>query len=365
VSDESRPTDVIVIGGGLIGLSVAVMAAELKMNVRVLHRARPGTATAAGAGMLAPGVERSTGAAHDFAIAARDRYPAFLDLIASRTGRSIALNRRGILELALDDLQAERLSAARAVDTDWLDAAAVAALDNGYAGAAGAVLHRLDGAVDSFALWDALWDVVGMTSYIANDDDEVVGIAADGHGVVVSGRSGARYIAAQVVVAGGAWTPEISGLPRSLPITPMRGQMLAYDAAPVRYVAYGPGGYIVPRPGNVTWVGATAESVGFANDTTPQGRAQLSGVAKTLVPALRARDPIEQWAGLRPMTPDFLPILGHDPDEPRVLYACGHSRNGILLAALTGEVIASLLVGKTTEYDLSPFKADRFTNQQK
>jgi glycine/D-amino acid oxidase-like deaminating enzyme len=102
------------------------------------------------------------------------------------------------------------------------------------------------------------------------------------------------------------------------------------------------------------------EEAGFDSNTTPEGLAYLSAIAHRVVPASASAQPLSHWAGLRPVTPDRLPILGRDPDAPHLLYACGHGRNGILLAPITGEAIGALAVGAPTEYDLSPFAIERF-----
>ena len=98
----------------------------------------------------------------------------------------------------------------------------------------------------------------------------------------------------------------------------------------------------------------------FDSQTTPAGAASLRSIASEILPQLTDASPLRHWAGLRPMTPDLLPILGADTDEPRLLYACGHSRNGILMAPLTGDCIASLARAEPTRHDLSAFRIDRF-----
>jgi glycine oxidase len=136
--------------------------------------------------------------------------------------------------------------------------------------------------------------------------------------------------------------------------------MLELPVAATRLVAYGAGGYLVPRADGRTYVGATMEDVGFDAGTTPDGAQFLRGVAGTLAPALRHVPPSRHAAALRPMTPDHLPVLGPDPADPSLWYACGHGRNGILLAPLTGQVVADALTGHPPGYTLDPFSVTRF-----
>jgi glycine oxidase len=140
----------------------------------------------------------------------------------------------------------------------------------------------------------------------------------------------------------------------------MRGQMLALAAAPLTHVVYGPHGYLVPRGGTHTLAGSTMERSGFDASTTDQAIAEIRTMANTLCPSLATAPTAAVWAGLRPVTPDFLPIIGHDPDYPSLLYACGHSRNGVLLAPLTADCVAALAVGEPSPFSLSSFTVDRF-----
>jgi len=162
------------------------------------------------------------------------------------------------------------------------------------------------------------------------------------------------------VLAAGAWTPAVEGLPRALPVQPVRGQILSLAGSPLRHVTYGAGGYAVPRGDGRTLVGATMERVEFDASVTEAGLAQVRATAAAICPALADRRMLNGWAGLRPVTPDSLPILGRDPDFAALVYACGHSRNGVLLAPLTGAVVADMVQGRAPAHDVTPFRPDRF-----
>jgi glycine oxidase len=139
--------------------------------------------------------------------------------------------------------------------------------------------------------------------------------------------------------------------------------MLALEGAPVRHVVYAPGVYLVPRD-RVTLAGATMERVGFDAGTTDQALDTMHAATLEVVPALSGARRTRAWSGLRPVTPDFLPIIDRDPVHPALIYACGHSRNGILLAPLTGESVADLALDREPTHDLTPFKLQRFAPEQ-
>ncbi|HEX4561883.1 MAG TPA: FAD-dependent oxidoreductase [Gemmatimonadales bacterium] len=141
----------------------------------------------------------------------------------------------------------------------------------------------------------------------------------------------------------------------------MRGQLALapWPAGTPPAILYYDHAYVLARGGKAI-IGSTMERVGFDARVTPEGEAQLRAGASRLFPAL-ATAPFEKvWAGLRPLTPDGRPILGRDPEVSGLWYAAGHGRNGILLAALTGDVIGDLIVGKSLDFDLGPFLMDRF-----
>jgi len=356
--------DVVVIGDGLIGLAVAVALADAGARVHLLGAREPGQASHAAAGMLAPGVERAEGPAHDFARLARDRHPAFAAALLARTGIDVGLDRRGILQVALTTAQAEALRGTVAGDARWLDASALARLEPALAHAAGGVLHPEDGAVDNRRLLAALAAIAAAHPAVEWLPGRAAALELAADHAAVRTSTGERHAAARVVLAAGAWSATLAGLPRPLPVEPVRGQMLAVAATPLRHVVYGPAGYLVPRADR-TLVGSTMERVGFDARTTAAALAGVRAAGGAICPALLAAAELERWAGLRPVTPDGLPILGPDPAHPALLYATGHSRNGVLLAPLTGDCIAALAGGRPAPADLGPFRVERFDRSER
>lgn len=169
------------------------------------------------------------------------------------------------------------------------------------------------------------------------------------------------FAAARVVNCAGAWSGQLG--PGMFPTRPVKGQMLCL-AMPkrelIRHVLRSPKAYLIPRSDGRLLVGATVEEAGFDKRTDPATIQRLHRAALELVPKLRNAKILEDWAGLRPGTPDALPMLGAT-STPGYYVATGHFRDGILLAPITAEVMAAVLEGKKAGYDLSPFSAGRFS----
>jgi glycine oxidase len=320
--------------------------------------------------MLAPAVDRADGPAHDFATAARARFPGYLDWLRDGTGIAVPLNANGILQVALSPGGVRGLRRAMPQSARWLDAAALHALEPALGHALGAVHHPLDGAVDNVILLEALRTHCSASGRVRVVRASALSLRLRPDGASVLAADGTVYSGRHAVLAAGAWAAALTGLPRSVPVAPVRGQMLAYHATRLKHVIFGPRGYIIPREfgepsdsarsAGETLVGATTEEVGFDPATTTAAATTLRIAAAEILPALHDVTPHRQWSGLRPMTPDLLPIIGPDPDQASLLYACGHSRNGILMAPLTGDCISALIRGIPFAADLSPFSIARF-----
>lgn len=353
--------DVTVVGAGVIGLATAVAAARHGLRVTIVGDQRPGEASSAAAGMLAPSVERSVGPAHDFAIAARDLYPSYVESLADETGIRVPLNRLGILQVALSEAGVKGLRRTALPGTEWLDRQTLTELEPTLGHALGAMMNPDDGAVDNVRLMRALAAMADSSPLITRLEGTVVRVrddAATNPGIEL--RDGSLQQSRIVVIAGGAWASLIEGVPLLRSVTPARGQLIAYDSIGLRHVVYGPRGYLVPRVHLQTIGGSTMENVGFDATTTREGLAKVRSAAEEIAPALSVTRVQSSWAGLRPVTPDLLPLIGPDPERPGIIYACGHSRNGILLAPLTGEVVAAIAAGETPKHDLSQFRPGRF-----
>ena len=361
--------DTLIVGGGLVGLACAAALARDGISAIILDDARRGAASAAAAGMLAPAVDRTEGPAHDFATAARALFPTYLDWLRGGTGIRVPLNTNGILQIALTPAGARGLRRVMPESATWLDAPTLGALEPELAHALGAVLHPDDGAVDNVILLEALRTHCSASALIRIVATSARSLSLSPGGALLRGGDGHTYTGRHVVLAAGAWAGSLAGLPRALPVAPVRGQMLAYPRVRLSHVIFGPRGYIIPREfgdpadsaraGGETLVGATTETVGFDPTTTTEGATRLRIAVAEILPSLRDARPHRHWAGLRPMTPDLLPIIGPDPSSPSLIYACGHSRNGVLMAPLTGDCVSALIRGVPSPADLAPFSVER------
>jgi glycine oxidase len=241
-----------------------------------------------------------------------------------------------------------------------LSAEELASIEPAVAAPHGGVLYEREAAVDNVRLVAALRAAAGREPRIElHADDAVARVELTASSASVACRSGAVVAAGSVVLAAGAWSSAIGGLPRPVPVEPLKGQMLALGAAPLTRSVMSPNVYLVPR-GQETLAGATVERAGFDISTDERWLEALRRAAIELCPSLATAPVTRAWAGVRPATPDLLPIIGADPTCPRLIYACGHSKNGILLAPATAEAVARLALGLEPTHNLAPFSIARF-----
>lgn len=372
MSDAPTP-DVLVAGAGIIGCSLALRLARAGMRVAVVDPGTPGMeATWAAGGMLSPlGEAPGAGPFLRLGRASLDRYPAWVADIVAASGVPVEYRRHGKLEVALDDEALETLRSSigwrrtEGARAEWLDGAAARALEPALSPEVrGAVLLEEDHAVDNRALGRALWAAAaaaGVTFRLGAGVRAVERLAGRAGGVRL--EDGARLAAGAVVLAAGCWSGGVDGLPAPLPVFPVRGQMVAAGAVPppIQRVVASPGqAYLVPRAQGRVVVGSTMEHAGFHAVATVGGSAGLMAAAARIVPALAAAALVETWAGLRPGTPDGLPILGEDPALPGLFYATGHFRNGILLAPITAELVAAQVRGEEPPLPVAELGVERF-----
>jgi len=370
MSHKVSSCEVIVVGGGAIGAACARAAALRGLQVALCE---PGpdraAASPASAGMLASQIEPADDSIRGLGVRGRDLYESLAPALRETTGVDIGFWRAGIASVAFDDATADQLRDAVAqqrqagLRCDWLEVEDVTERFPGAApGCRGALYAPEDGAVDPAALTRALLadaQRVGVTVV----PKRVLRVAtAEGHGRVTGVTLTDGTISAEhVVIAAGAWSPGIGGLPRPLPVEPVRGQMAAapWPSGTPPAILYADHGYVLAR-GAEPLMGSTMEHAGFDGRVTDAGIAQIVSGAARLLPALATTRPTRTWAGLRPVTPDGRPIVGADPETRGLWFATGHGRNGILLAALTGEIIADLLAKGTTDVEIAALTIARF-----
>jgi glycine oxidase len=289
------------------------------------------------------------------------------------SGIDVELRREGTLVLALTaDDQATlghglQFQQKLGLPLEWLSAGATRAKEPHLAGKiAGAVFSPQDHQVDNRKLVQALRIAAEAVGVKIHEEREVTEISVQGgrtNGVVLADRT--RAAADIVVLAAGAWSRTIAGLPpdRRPPVRPVKGQMLALrmDAvAPLlNHVLWAPGAYLVPRRDGRLIVGATVEEKGFDESITAGGMLTLLEAAWRAIPAIEELPIEEIWVGHRPGSRDDAPILGRAPLD-NLFYATGHHRNGILLAPVTADAMARLIVDDVVEPAIRPFGLERF-----
>lgn len=347
-ADHSR-ADVLIIGSGVIGLSIALELARAGVHCQIAAVGRPGAASGAAAGLLAPSVGTLGAQVRPFFEASLASYDDYIERLRRFDSGLTVL--RGLIEVG-DDRRLADLP-------DFLDSAKVAAIEPCIAAPHGARMHPRDGAIDNVRLVAALRHAVAESPFVIVLDGAVTHLELEGMRPAAIDASGYRCDAERIVLAAGAWSSAIEGLPRPLPISPLKGQMVALAGSPLRHPVMGGDVYVVPRESE-TVVGATAEHAGFDPSTDPATIERLRAAAVALCPVFASAPIVRAWAGIRPATPDMLPIIGPDSEAPRLLYACGHSKNGILLAPATAVAIAAFCQDQPSPFDLAPFSIDRF-----
>lgn len=348
----------IVVGAGIVGCAIARELALRGVACTVIDpRPIAGGATQASAGMLAPYVEAHHGGPMlELCVRSLDLYDKWIASLR-REGHEVEYRRIGTLEVALTLEHAAEL---RQSEGEWIPTLALASRVPRLTLSAGALRNDQHGYVDAPQLAAAL-AASAVRHGASFRTGRVQRIDQADRTLRVRVGSDEQLEASTVIVAAGAWTNLIAGIV-SPPVRPVRGQLLyhAGGIGRIETILWGPDCYIVPRENGTLLIGATVEEVGFDEQTTDRGINALFEAARRLLRAL-SRDSIEgARVGLRPATPDDLPALGRHPQLPGLVYAVGHYRNGVLLAPITGKLIADLVIDGRVDPALEIFRPDRF-----
>lgn len=374
----SENTDVIVIGGGLIGCAIALRLAQAKLRVAVVDRGEPGCeASGAGAGMIAPqGETTEPDDLYALCAASRDLYPAFAAEVEDLSGQSVGFSEEGTLFAALDESQAAELDrvyhaqTAAGLTVERLGSDEARRLCPQLTPAARCVLlmagdHRVDNEVLSRAL-QAACRRLGVTFHL---DTAVTRLRArSGHVERAEARNGARaqrFSAGVFVLAAGAWSGEIAAsLGITVPTQPCRGQLIELEGADDFSLTLRAGHhYLVPRSGGRLVAGSNMEYVGFSKEVTAAGLRSILAAAETMAPSVGRMHFRRAWAGFRPDTADHLPILGR-AEPANLVFATGHFRNGILLTPVTAKLISELIVNGSSQRPIEAYSPMRFGSGQ-
>jgi glycine oxidase len=346
-----RP-DVLVIGAGLIGLACALELRQHGLRVEVLEAGAPAEgASRAAAGMLAPLGEAGTNALFtDVCFEARDLWRQWAPELAQTSGCDLGYRQEGSLFVGFDEHDESHLdkvkqaASQRGEPLESLTEQEVRKEYPDLSGSVGSALYAPGEAlVDPELVASALLQMLRRSGTLVHVQRPVDRIEPSGSSGFEIHGAGWRTTVDKVVLAAGAWSGQFGGAPNW--VRPVRGQMIAYRQETVRLRgAVRAKGHYVLRRGAEILCGATVEEVGFDDDTTELGRNQMVDVCLSLLPGLRWKAIARHWAGLRPATPDGLPIIGRRPGQ-ELYFATGHYRNGILLAPWTARAIATQLLG--------------------
>jgi glycine oxidase len=361
---------VLIIGGGVMGCSVALELQRPGVEVTVLERSIPGAeASSAAAGILAPQAEATgPGPFLELCLDSRARYPAFVKRVEELSGLEVGYRESGVLRMAAENRELGELEHTvkwqreRGLRAELLTLNQARALEPQLSeGLTGAARFPDDHQVDNRLLVRAL-SMAAARLGVRFATGFVRGVASAGGRATGVDLDGTTLEANAVVVAAGSWSGLVQGSavdPRVL--RPMRGQMvqLLTRLPLLSHVVFSHHGYLVPRADGRLIAGSTMERAGYEKHVTAAGLQKILTMAIGLCPALAEAPVTESWAGLRPFTEDQLPILGPGPLAGLFL-ATGHFRNGILLAPVTAHLIAEQVLGRTPSVDLRPFRFDRF-----
>jgi len=362
--------DVVIIGAGIIGLSLAISLRKQGLQVLVVERGEPGQeASSAAAGMLVGSGTELPPALQVLAARSARMYPEFAHGIEVESGLKVDLRDQGTI---LISESGDFPSGAEMLSADKLHSlepgvSSFESLDSSFGGRGRPLLENLnrtqaayisEGSVDPRALVAAAAKAARHRGVDISSGSEVRGLLISGHHVTGVQGEKTSYPAGLVVNCAGAWAGCIA--PQKFPVHPVKGQMVAVVGGPkLQHVIRAEEVYLVPRSDGRIVIGATVEDAGYNKQTEVNTIQRLLHAARELVPALANARVHGDWAGLRPGTSDNLPILG-ESSIPGYFVAGGHYRDGILLAPISAQVMMELILAKPASHDLSAFSPARF-----
>ncbi len=352
-----KVADILIIGGGIIGLAIAVELRQRGAKVTLLSRDFQQAASHAAAGMLAPSAEQiPLSPMLDLCLRSRKLYPDWISKLENLTGLETGYNPCGIVSPVFEIPDTFTPISTHSI---WLDQTEIYTFQPGLSPEIiGGWWHPEDGQVDNRKLVNALRQAAEILGVEIQEGVAVKSIIQKSGKIEKVFTTKGEFQAATYLLATGSWTSELF----SLPVRPIKGQMLALRMPRDRFlerVIFGPNTYLVPRKDGRLIIGATSEEVGWTPENTPQGIYDLLERAMGLYPDLKNWTIEDFWYGFRPGTADELPILGTSACDNLIL-ATGHYRNGILLAPITASLIADLMINQLSDPLLKFFNSDRF-----
>jgi glycine oxidase len=350
--------DVIIVGGGIIGLSLSIALRKRGARVLVVERGEPGQeASHAAAGMLVECGVETPAALQPLAVASARMYPEFVHELQDESGVNVDLRDDGTLLFPPPEHVHERPG----FTTESLLPSPLGELEPALADHKRPAIYLKERSVDPRALVASALKAAKHREVDVSSGTAVTEVLLSDGRVVGVGTNKTNYAAPVVVNCAGAWAGHFP--PYRFPTRPVKGQMLSVVGSPrgvLRHVVRTPEVYLVPRSDGRILIGATVEDAGYDKRTDPDTIHRLHQAAIRMIPALSQARVLEAWAGLRPSTPDGLPILGATA-SPGYFVATGHFRDGILLAPVTAHVMAQVVTGVKPEYDMTAFRPERFS----
>lgn len=353
--------DIIIVGGGIIGISLSIALRKRGASVLVVERGEPGReASHAAGGMLVDCPLETPPVLQPLATASAKMYPEFAHELEVESGAKVDLRDQGTIVFPEERHDSDWREFSR---TSIATAARVVELEPALSSKNAAAFLLKERSVDPRALTAAAFKTAKNRGVDFSSGDEVTGVNVSNGRATGVKTTKTAFAAHKIVNCAGAWSGQIA--PLAVPTRPVKGQMLCLlmpTTNLIRHVIRTPDVYLIPRSDGRLLVGATVEEAGFDKRVDPATIQRLHRAALALLPRLADAKILEDWAGLRPGTPDALPLLGATELEGYFV-ATGHFRDGILLAPITAETMASVITECPAEYDLKPFDPGRFASK--
>lgn len=362
--------DVIIVGGGVIGASIAFQLSKSDKRILVIERDTIGShASSAAAGMLGVQVEmKPDSPLFELARASYSRFPELVDQLEKEIQVPLHFNQAGILRLAEteeDFISLAQLQQAQeeiGLTSKLLTSDQICRVEHGISPSIKGGIYVSDGQLEAAQLTLSLMKVAVAQGIEIFEKTTVLSLEIERNEIRGVNTTNGKFLAETVVLAGGAWTNQLLPDLYQFPLYPVKGEAFAIrlPASKLIHTLYTPNCYIVPKAGNRLLVGATESAYEWEPIVKMKGLLQLIKKAATIYPAILHGEFEKTWAGIRPQTKDGLPYLGYDPDISGLIHATGHFRNGILLSAITGEIVAELLIHGKTTFNIQPFAPERW-----
>ena len=370
---KDRKSEILVVGGGVIGCAIAYYLVKHGVSVTLIERGDiGGESTGASAGIIAPLLEASEpGPFLDLAMISLKMYSDLAGALAEEANIDISYRPTGALYIALSEENKQTLrtkfdwQCSTNLSLHWLNESEVRALEPNLTDEVrAAILSEDEGQLEPGKLAQALATAARRRGCDIQTRVAVREFKTYRNRVGTVITSAGSISCQKLVLASGAWTRRLARqLNVDIPVRPVRGQMIATarGGSLIHHPAFASElGYVLPKPDGTLWTGSTEEEVGFRPRTTKEGLARLQKLTRNLVPSLANEQILRSWAGLRPGSPDGRPILGPMPGWENVSIAAGHFRTGLLLAPITGMLLADQLVGVGDSEKMVPFLLSRF-----